>query len=174
MVWVGRDPHLADHSKEEYREMGEKDLPPSKPGIPWCEPPQLTHLQDSEQGRHRGGSSQQHRDKASSPSAHEAGSKWINRDSIEIACTSSKELFFFWSTGKKTSHADKRTMSVGGQQQVAVTASCHTAQAACCYLQSTASTEGQMKEEVGGIHSPNFPSQTFLLEQVSTPAVTLS
>lgn len=95
MVWVGRDPHLADHSKEEYREMGEKDLPPSKPGIPWCEPPQLTHLQDSEQGRHRGGSSQQHRDKASSPSAHEAGSKWINQDSIEIACTSSKELFFF-------------------------------------------------------------------------------
>lgn len=72
-----------------------------------------------------------------------------------------------WSTGKGTSRANKRTVPAGGQQQVAVTAGCHTAQAACRYLQSTASTEGQREEEVGGIHSPSFPSQTFLLEQVT-------
>lgn len=76
--------------------------------------------------------------------------------------------FFFFSD--VLGHRKENFTCKGPRQQVAVTASCHTAQAACRYLQSTASTEGQMKEEVGGIHSPNFPSQTFLLEQVTTPA----
>lgn len=151
-----------------HGEMRQMNLPLSKPEIsPSSSAPSSWSIsRAADPGR----SSQQHRDKTSSFSAHSAGSERVNPGLDEDSLHRLSGALFLTSSSAEevTPRQNKRAVSAGGLWQAAVSASCPTCSAACHRLGRKVPAEGQIQEEVGGTNSPTFPPKPVLSPELVT------